>query len=228
MKLTKQTIDAIQSFIGINNALILPKESDTLCVVSPSRTVIAKTKIDCEFPSTFRLSDASRFIKFATLEDGDVELKFKESADGKAVKATLKFPSGGTGIYHSAGERIVADHPDTIDYDREDITFDITESIVNQVNKAAVVLGVRNISMIGDGEHIYIQVSDIDNKDGDTLKIKVGESDKKFTAIFMTTNFQIIPDNYEVVLDLGDKYLAHFKGVNTEYYIALENESTIE
>jgi hypothetical protein len=229
MKFSENTIQAIKLFSTINNSMVLEEGEKRLSVASPSHTVIATTPLDDEFPVTFRLSNASRFINFLYMEGESPELQFMESLSGGPSTLKVIYPSGDTGHYTSAGSRVVESVPHEIEMESIDVTFDLTRQHVQKITKAASVLGVDFVSIVSDGEHIHVVVSDVENQTSDAVKIRVGECNSVFNLIYRSSYFKLVPDDYSVVIDYTERSCIHFKGASgIEYYVSLDADSTYE
>ena len=110
---------------------------------------------------------------------------------------------------------------DRIDIKDKSIQFKVTSSNMSDIEKAAGVLGHKEIIFMGDGEDVYLQAATINHPTSSTFSIKVGKTDKKFKGVFSTENLKIIPGDYTVTMCLPN--FAHFKGDYVEYYVVLND-----
>ena len=96
---------------------------------------------------------------------------------------------------------------------------------LRQLTRAADVLGLEDMSAIGDGSAIKLVVRDKNNQTSNDYSIEVGKTDKEFVFNFKRENIKIIPGSYDVVI--SKKQLARFTNntLNLNYFIALEPDS---
>jgi len=76
-----------------------------------------------------------------------------------------------------------------------------------------------------DALPIWIQVIDVKNMLGDSYKISLGDTDKKFRFVFKAENPKFIPQDYEVTIT--SKLMSPFKGtevVDIDYWVATEKK----
>jgi len=112
----------------------------------------------------------------------------------------------------------------------EDVCVVLTEEHIETVKKAASVLQIPDVSLIGDGESIFLTVRDKSNTGSNSYKIDVGETDDVFQLNMKVENLKLLPGDYDVIVSCGsaDKTIGHFTNHAraVEYYIPFENDST--
>jgi hypothetical protein len=93
------------------------------------------------------------------------------------------------------------------------------------LTRAADVLGLPDLSAIGDRDSIKLVARDKNNQTSNDYSIEVGRTDKEFIFNFKRENIKIIPESYDVVV--SKKQLASFSNtkLNLNYFIALEPDS---
>ena len=96
------------------------------------------------------------------------------------------------------------------------------------MKKAAAVLQIPDVSLIGDGECIYLTVRDKKNSGSNSYKIEVGEADSTFQFNMKVENLKLQPGDYDVVISSKNlaKFQSHSRPVT--YFIALEPDSTYQ
>jgi len=108
-----------------------------------------------------------------------------------------------------------------------DVEFKLTAKVLSDVIRAAGILSLPEIVLMGDGEGLYIQAIDTKNPTSDVYKIKLSATDKKFNFIFKLEYITaLMSDDYEI--QLSKSRLSYFKGNNIEYWIILEQNSTYD
>jgi len=216
MKISTNTVNILKNFAKINPSILI-QEGNTLKTMSPSKTIMAKAKIDTEFPKRFAVYNLDRFISTASLFT-DPNFDFGER--------TVTIKEGDRKIdYVYADENTINKMPDReINLPSIDVTVTLTNASLKEVEKAGGVLGLPEILIVGDGSDVYLQAADSKNPSGDVFSVKIGETTKTFKAIFKTENIKILPGDYEI--NISSRGISHFSGKEAEYWIAVEQSST--
>lgn len=216
MKISTNTVNILKNFAKINPSILI-QEGNTLKTMSPSKTIMAKAKIDTEFPKRFAIYNLDRFISTASLFT-DPNFDFGERT------VTIKEGDRKTD-YVYADENTINKMPDReINLPSIDVTVTLTNASLKEVEKAGGVLGLPEILIVGDGLNVYLQAADSKNPSGDVFSVKIGDTSKTFKAIFKTENIKILPGDYEV--SISSRGISHFSGKEAEYWIAVEQSST--
>ena len=216
MKITTNTLNVLKNFSKINPSILFV-EGNTLRTISPNKTIMAKANVDTEFVKRCAIYNLDRFISTISLFQ-DPELKFGE-------KSVIINDSNKNSDYYYADENAIKTPPDReIKLPSVDVTFTLNDSNLKDVERAAGVLQLPEIFVMGDGSKIYIQAGDSKNPTSDTYSVEIGETKKTFRAIFKVENIKIIPGEYEV--SISSKGISHFSGKESEYWIAVEQTST--
>ena len=102
----------------------------------------------------------------------------------------------------------------------------LTEENLEAVKKAAAVLQIPDVSLIGDGERIFLTVRDKKNTGSNSYRVDVGETSDVFQFNMKVENLKLISGDYDVIISA--KNLAYFTnhGRPVSYYIAMEPDST--
>lgn len=219
MKIELNTVNVLKNFAKINPSILI-QEGNTLKTMSVNKTILAKVKIGTKFDKRFAIYNLDRFISTLSLFN-DPDLKFED----KFVTIT---DSNKKIKYTYADENTIKAAPDKeITLPSVDVTCEITAENLKDIEKAAGVLGLPEILIIGniDGK-IYLQAADVKNPSGDVYSIELGSTDKEFTAVFKIENIKVIPGNYTV--ELCSRGISRFKSDTSEYFIAVEATSTFK
>ena len=216
MKIDTDTVNVLKNFAKINPSIVV-QEGNVLKTISPTKTIMAKAKVKTEFSKRFAIYNLDRFISIVSTFT-DPEFKFGEksvdiSGDNRKTH------------YVYADENTVTKAPEKeINLPSVDVTFKLTNDHLKDVEKAAGILALPEIAVVGDGNNISLQAVDTKNPTGDVYSIQIGQTDKVFKAIFKAENIKIIPGDYEV--NISSKGISHFVHEDVEYYIAVESSST--
>lgn len=216
MKIDNDTINVLKNFAKINPSIVV-QEGNVLKTLSPTKTIMAKAKVKTEFSKRFAIYNLDRFISIVSIFT-DPEFKFGDkSVDISDKNKKIHY------IY--ADEHTLTKAPEKdINLPSIDVKFKLTNEHLKDVEKAAGILGLPEIAVVGDGKNISLQAIDSKNPTGDVYSIQIGETDKEFKAIFKAENIKIISTDYDV--NISSKGISHFVGEEVEYYIAVESNSS--
>lgn len=216
MKIDVDTVNVLKNFSKINPSIVV-QEGNVLKTISPTKTIMAKAKVKTDFAKRFAIYNLDRFISIVSTFT-DPEFKFGD----KSVDIS---DSNKKTHYVYADETTVTKAPDKeINLPSVDVTFKLTNNDLKDVEKAAGILALPEIAVVGDGKTISLQAVDTKNPTGDVYSIAIGETDKAFKAIFKAENIKIIPGDYEV--SISSRGISHFVHEDVEYFIAVESNST--
>lgn len=217
MKLSKETIGLVKNFAGINGNLLL-KEGNRLSTISAQKNVMAEVTVAETFPEQFGIYDLNEFLGILSLFD-DPDLSFSD-----------KFVTIKEGInsvkYFAADPSVLSAPTKAITFPSSDVEVKITASQLNLLLKTASVLRSQDVSIVGDGGKIKIQVGDKKNATANTYEVVVGETDTSFRVNLKVENLKMLPGDYEV--SISSKKISRFKSTTTDltYYVAVEADST--
>lgn len=224
-ELSEQTISILKNFATINQSLIF-NEGNTLATISNSKAIIAKATIAENFTDEFAIYDLSTFLSVLSLFDTP-----KIEATDKVVTIS----SGAKKINYVCADKALILGKDRINpYEKKlvlpkvDVAFTLNENELNDILKAAGVLKLENIVVLGEDGKLSIQAVDIKNPTGNVYSVNLGETDNSFKFIFRKDNLKIVPGTYNV--EISSKRISRFTcpELNLEYFVAVEEGSTFE
>ena len=96
------------------------------------------------------------------------------------------------------------------------------------MKKAAAVLQIPDVSIIGDGSKIKLTVRDKKNSGSNSYSIDCGDTSHVFQFNLKVDNLKLSPGDYDVII--SSKNLAQFTSHSRPivYYIAVEPDSSFE
>lgn len=217
MNLSKETLTLIKNFSTINGSLML-KEGSKLSTISEAKNVMAHSTITESFPSDFGIYDVNEFLGVVSLFDNpqlDFSEKYVTISDGGNSKIK----------YYAAGDGVVKSAPATIKFPEADVTFDLDESQLARIIRAAGVVKAQDVSVRGDGERLQVVVSDKKNDTSNAYEVNIGETDKTFSANLKIENLKMLPGDYSV--EVSSKKISKFthKTLDLTYFVAIEADS---
>jgi hypothetical protein len=217
MKISNDTRDIFKNFSTINQGIKV-SSGNTLQTISNMKNILAVATVSEDFPQDFSIYNLPEFLGATSLLD-DPDFQFGD--------ASLTIADNNSSLaYFYASEGMVTSPEKMITMPDAEIGFDISSTLLNELQKAASVLGVGDLVLKSDGSTITLQVTDKKNATSNTFSRIVGEGNGvSYTMNFKIENLKVLDGNYEVLV--SSKGISHFKNkdVDLEYFIALEPDS---
>jgi hypothetical protein len=225
MKLSENTINILKNYAVINPS-ILVKTGSMLSTVSPQKSIFAKATVEETFPTQFAIYELSRFLGVLSLFN-EPELDFGEK------QMTIISGSQTLNYTYADPSMIVTPPEKDINFPGADIDFNITQEDLQKVVRAAGVLQLPDIAVVGDGVNLKMSCTNSKNPTTDAFNIKLGTTDISFNMIFKAENIiKLISTNYNV--KISSKGLALFSSdskpdqPSVRYYVATEATSSFK
>ena len=107
-----------------------------------------------------------------------------------------------------------------------EVTFMMSNSDFIQTTKAAGLLGLPHVCVVGDGSKITLGATDVNNSSSDDFVTEVGSTDKTFCMVFKIENLKLFAGDYNV--EITSKGISKFShtSINLQYFIATESDSS--
>ena len=217
MKLTTETISVLKNFSAINQNLMV-KSGSNVCTMSAMKNIIAKATVNESFPKDFAIYDLNEFLSALSLF-GKPDLEFNddfviitEEGTSKSLKYWFSDPS------------VVTTPSKEISMPSTELTFPLSSDTLNEITKAAAVIGVPDMALAGG----KLMVTDKKNKTANAYEtsLDVGDVSADYKFWFKVENLKLIPGSYDV--KVSSKKISHFTNnkMGVQYWIALEPESS--
>ena len=219
MKLSKETIEVLKNFSGINQSIVV-KEGSKLKTVNSLKNILAHATVEEDFPKEFAIYDLTEFLGLLS-SMSEPELTFNKS-DVTVSSDTRKVK------YRYADTDYIVKPEKDIDMPESEITFKLSEEVYVSLEKVATILQLHDICLKGckKSGKILLCATNKKNDSSNDYSEEVGEGvTKNFNIVMKKENLKIIPGDYDV--SISSKGISHFKNVNLdlEYWIALEPTS---
>lgn len=220
MYLSTETVSILKNFATINQSILI-KPGKKLRSMSVMKNILVEAEVTEEFTQEIAIYDLNQFLNCLSLVPG-AELDVRESSvtlaeDGNSIEYRLSDPS------------VITAPPDKeLNLPSEDVCLVLSEENLETVKKAAAVLQIPDVSIIGDGEKISITVRDKKNSGSNSYSIECGDTAHVFQFNLKVDNLKLTPGDYDVII--SSKNLAQFTSHSRPivYYIAVEPDSTFE
>ena len=217
MKLSTETISVLKNFSTIN-ANLMVKAGSSLSTMSAMKNIVAKADVTEEFPSDFAIYDLNEFLSALSLF-GKPDLEFNddfviitEEGTSKSLKYWYSDPS------------VVTTPSKEISMPSTELTFNLSSDTLNEITKAAAVIGVPDMALSGG----KLMVTDKKNSTANAYEtsLDVGDIAAEYKFWFKVENLKVMPGAYDV--EVSSKKISHFTNtkLGVQYWIALEPESS--
>lgn len=212
MKLDAKTLEVLKNFSSINPALKFTAGQE-LVTVSPIKTILAKAKITSEVEGDFCIGELGRFMSALSLFD-DPEVLLGEKS------LTIQDKNNRLEYVYTSEELIKTPTSREIKLPSVDAQFTLTNESLQVVKKAMSVLSLTEMAVVGKKGELFLEAIDSKGTTKDSFSIKVGDTDKNFTAVFKAEYLKLLPLDYEV--SICKKGISSFVNPDITYWIAIE------
>ncbi len=220
MYLSSETVQILKNLSTINQSILI-KPGKQLNSMSVMKNILVKADIPEEFERTVAIYDLNQFLNCLSLIPG---------AEIKLHPTSIVITDGTTSIdYRYSDPSVIVGPPDKeLVLPSEDVCVVLTEDQIESVKKAAAVLQIPDVSLIGDGTNVYLTVRDKKNSGSNTYKVEVGDTDDVFCFNMKVENLKLVSGDYDVIISA--KNLAYFANHSrpVSYFVAMEPDSTFE
>lgn len=220
MNLSNDTLNVLKNFASINPNIVF-QPGQKLKTISESKTIMARADIVEDMPKEFGIYDLNEFLSVMNLLDNPA-LDFED-------KSVLVSTAEQKVRYFFSETDILTSPTKDIQMPNAEIGVNLSEDILNQIRKAAAVLGHTELSLVG--ENGLVTASVVDTKDSTsnsyTIELDKDNSCKNdFNFIVSIPNLKLLPGDYFV--SISSKLISNWTNSNypVEYFIALEKNST--
>jgi hypothetical protein len=219
MKLSPETLAILKNFSTINQSIHV-KKGDTLRTIKVAKNVLAEAKIKETFETEFAIYNLNQFLNsFNLLDDPDLDFSHESYVLLKEGKKKIK--------YFYADPSIIVSPPDKkLSLPSQDVCFVLEQSYLEKIAKAKQIYKLDDLYAVGDGKEIQLIVQDKKNDTSNEYSIVVGETSEEFCVNFKIENLQFYPGSYDVVISKQNISKFSHKGIDLQYWVAMEPDST--
>lgn len=221
MELTNFSMNVLKNFASINSNIVISPGND-ITTISEAKNVLAQAKVSEEFSQGFGIYDLNEFLNVVGLVDGP-RLRFENEyvlVGDASGRAQIKYYFSDTEMLTTPSKLITM--PST------DVSFFLDQGTLNNLKRAASVLGHSQLVIEPSEGAVKLSVVDIENSTSNGYAIDVdGEyEEEKFKFVLNITNLKMIAGDYNV--SISSKLISEFKSTDNDltYWVALEKSST--
>lgn len=222
MNLSNDTLNVLKNFATINPNLVF-KPGLKLKTISESKTILASATIVEDFPQEFGVYDLNEFLSVLSLIDQPT-LEFEDKS------VLIKGGNSSQQIRYFFSEADILTTPQKeIQMPDPELGVNIEEDKLNQIRKAAAVLGHTELSLTGNNGLITASVLDTKDSTSNVFEIELDKDNScknEFQFVVSIPNLKLLPGDYFV--SISSKLISNWTNSNypVDYFIALEKNSS--
>ena len=219
--LSEDTINVLKNFATINPNLVFTP-GQKVKTISEAKTIMAQADIVEDMPKEFGVYDLNEFLSVYNLvEQPTLEFEDKSVLINGANNQVVRY-------FFSETEILTTPQKDIQMPDAE-LGFTLTDEILNQIRKAAAVLGHTELSLKGDNGVITASVVDTKDNTSNSFSYELDRDNacvESFNFIVSIPNLKLLPGDYFV--SISSKLISNWTNNNypIEYFVALEKNSS--
>ena len=183
------------------------------------KNILVEADITEEFTRDVAIYDLNQFLNCLSLIPG-AEVNLEDNS--------IEISDGSNTIeYRYSDPSVITAPPNKeLTLPSEDVCVVLSEEHLDTVKKAAAVLQIPDVSLIGDSKEIRLTVRDKKNSGSNAYSILVGETDQVFAAHIKVENLKVLPGDYDVIVSSKNlaKFTSHSRPVT--YFVAIEPDSS--
>jgi hypothetical protein len=220
MQLTDNTMAVLKNFATIQPNVVL-HEGNVVKTIAEAKNVMAVATLDQPFDKSVGIYNLDEFLSVLGLVD-DPDLEFKDEF------VTVKGNGRSQVKYFYSDTSILTSPQKDINMPDSEVQFDLDESTLAKIRKAASALGHERMTITASDGAIKLTVVDNTDSTSNAFDIVVpGKCETEdFTFVMNIANLKLISGDYSV--EVSSKLLSKFTNNNQDmcYFIALEKSST--
>lgn len=215
MNLSEHTLSVLKNFASINSGVVL-KPGKVQKTISAEKSILVEAKLEDDIPSEFGIYDLNQFLGIVTT------LKNPEVTFGEN---TVNLNDGELSVtYRGCSSNLIITPPNKeLELTNVTTKFSLPNATLQKLVKVATMISLPNLSVIGKDGSLLLKIHEKANDTSNDGVQKIGDyAGKDFIATFNKDNLKLLPDDYNVEVQVGA--FAKFVNVkgNLTYFIALE------
>jgi len=233
MQINEDTLAILDNFSSINDSIML-KAGSEIKTISEAQSILARAVVPDKFSVDCGIYNLRQFLSAVSLFD-EPDFTFMESQVVVSGDGNKNF------VYNYSDPSLWRNPPEgsggVIKYDKPMIQFNLSQSNIKMLMKAAGVLSVPHVVVCVLDGLLSVRVMDmstptssnsflLDIDDESVVfddEFKASNEFDEYKATFMVNNLKILSGNYDVRL-ANNGGLAHFinEDISLEYWVASE------
>lgn len=218
MQISSDTITMLKNYASINANLVVTDDG-YLKTISEAKNILARSKNKVDIANThYGIYDLNEFLSTLQLiPDGDLSVVDGSHIELSSGKKSVRYGLADPNILTAPTKEVTM--PDA------EVAFTITHEELNELRKAASVLGNDTLRISNANGSISLAVVDSNGATSNKFELEKSYSDNStpFSFDFLINNLKVLPGDYEV--RLSSKLISQWEGETVNYWIALEKTS---
>lgn len=220
MELSKETLDILSNFAGINQSILIRKGA-SLSTISASKNILAKADIQETFDVEFGLYDLGKFLGVLKLYDN----RIFDFHDDYVVIRNKDNPKQYTRYYFSSPSVVIAPPADKdVVFDDLTISFKLSQKDFQNIVKGSSIMTLPEVVVKGTaGEPVLIAGLDSEDSTSGSFNHELSEiADEDFSFTIAIENLtKLMPGDYTV--NLSENGIAKFENSSSGvvYFVAV-------
>lgn len=213
---SKNTLTILKNFSSLNSNLLV-HPGNVIKTITPSKTGMAIATVEETFDVEFGIWDLNKFLGVISLFNNPT-FAFGEKS--------VKIKNGGDSVvnYYYSEPRLLTYPTKDVNMPKVDISITLTEKNFNELQKAASVMQLPDLSFKSDDDDIVAMVSDLSDPTSNSYKVVVGSGDvlPDFLFNFKMENIKILPGDYKI--NFAKNVVGEFihQSIPVKYWYAME------
>jgi hypothetical protein len=213
---SKNTLTILKNFATLNSNLLV-KPGNVIKTITPSKNGMAVATVEEKFDVEFGIWDLNKFLGVISLFNSPT-FTFGEKS--------VRIKNGGDSVvnYYYSEPRLLSVPTKDVVMPGVNVSITMTEKMFSELQKAASVMQLPDISFSPDDDKIYAVVSDLGDPTSNSYKVLVGDSytGPNFLFHFKMENLKILPGDY--VINFAKNIVGEFvnKNISLKYWFAME------
>jgi hypothetical protein len=213
---SKNTLSILKNFSSLNSNLLV-KPGNVIKTITPSKNGMAVATVEETFDTEFGIWDLNKFLGVISLFNSP-NFSFGEKS--------VKIKNGGSSVvnYYYSEPRLLTVPTKDVNMPAVNVGINLSEKQFSELQKAASVMQLPDLSFTVDDTDIVAMVSDLSDPTTNTYKVVVDENwnGPDFMFNFKMENIRILPGDYQV--NFAKNIVGEFvnKNISLKYWFAME------
>jgi hypothetical protein len=213
---SKNTLSILKNFSSLNSNLLV-KPGNVIKTITPSKNGMAIATVEEDFPVEFGIWDLNKFLGVVSLFN---------TPNFEFGSKSMKIKNGGSSVvnYYYSEPRLLSVPTKDVVMPEVNVSIMLTEKQFSELQKAASVMQLPDMSFTSDSGKIVAMVSDLSDPTSNTYKVVVEEkyNGEQFLFNFKMENIKILPGDYKV--NFAKNVVGEFihKNISLTYWFAME------
>jgi hypothetical protein len=217
---SKNTLTILKNFSSLNSNLLV-KPGNVIKTITPSKNGMAVASVEENFDVEFGIWDLNKFLGVVSLFNNPT-FTFGEKS--------VKIKNGGDSVvnYFYSEPRLLSVPTKDVNMPSVNVSTTLTEKQFSELQKAASVMQLPDLSFKSENSSIIAVVSDISDPTSNSYKVILQESwdGPDFVFNFKMENIKILTGDYSI--NFAKNVVAEFvhKTIALKYWFAMESSTS--